>query len=91
MAKQRGKIKPLFPQTNFNDISLNDLLAISGTNDFDKSTYSDSDIETPFGVLKIRRYDDDRMVYEDSMPLMFDGEPINEAMNAKDSIKNGRT
>lgn len=31
MAKQKGKIKPLYPQMNMSDISLNDLLSMSGT------------------------------------------------------------
>ena len=90
MAKQKGKIKHLSPQMNLENISLNDLLAmngIGGMDNFSKSPYSDSDIETPFGVLKMRKYDNDRMVYGNSMPIMFDAESMNEAIDAKDHIK----
>ncbi len=91
MAKQKGKVKSLYPKPKLEDISLNDLLAMSGfdtMDSLDKATYSDSDIETPFGVLKMRKYDDTkRVVYEERLPLMFDFANLNEVIASKDALK----
>ncbi len=87
MAKKQSKVKPFMSRIDPTQMTRKDLQAIMKNNSINNYAYTDLDVVTPFGVIKMRECEITDLEYGDNMPLVYDTDSINEALDGKDWIE----
>jgi tetratricopeptide (TPR) repeat protein len=87
MAKKLSKVKPLFPKLNPAEMTRKDLFALDRNNKGLQYDYTDSDLSTLFGTIRMRECEITDLEYGDYMPLLYNFEDINDALNSEDWIE----
>jgi tetratricopeptide (TPR) repeat protein len=87
MAKKQSKVKPFISRVNPESLTRKELQSITKSKNINQYDYSDSVIETPFGVIKMRKCSITDLEYGDNMPIIYDFNSIAEAVIAEDWVE----
>jgi hypothetical protein len=87
MAKKKSKITPLFPRVNPGEMTRKTFESLVNQRINPKYHYADIDLETDFGVLKMRECDFHDTIYGDNMPIVFNYDDITVATKEKNTIE----
>jgi hypothetical protein len=87
MAKKQSKVKPFISRVDPESLTRKELQSITKSKNIHQYDYTDSDVETPFGVVKMRECDILDLEYGDSVPLLFNFDEISEAFESEDWLE----
>lgn len=86
MAKQKPKTSQDFSKKKLEDITWKDISSVINKKNILTYEYDDTDLDTPFGVIKMRRCDLKNTIYGQNIPFLFNYDSLKEALQAKDYI-----
>ena len=87
MAKQKPKTRQIFPIKNLDDLTWKDISSVINKKNIPTYEYEDTDLDTPFGVIKMRRCDLKNTIYGQNIPFVFNYDSLKKALQAKDFIE----
>lgn len=86
MAKQKPKIREDFPKKKLEDVTWKDISSVINKKNTPAYEYQDTDLNTPFGIIKMRRCDLKNTIYGENIPFVFNHDSLKKALQAKDYI-----
>ncbi len=87
MAKQRPKTRQDFSKKNLDGLTWKDISSVVNKKYIPDYEYEDTDLETPFGIIKMRSCGLNHTIYAENTPILFDHDGLVDAVKAEDYIE----
>ena len=87
MAKQKPKTRQIFPIKNLDDLTWKDISSAVNKKGTPTYEYEDTDLDTPFGLIKMRSCGLNHTIYGEKIPIIFDHDSLVDAIQAEDYIE----
>ena len=87
MAKQKPKTRQILPKKSLEDVTWKDISFAVNKKNTPTYEYEDTDLDTPFGLIKMRTCELNYTIYGEKIPIVFDHNGLVDAIQAKDYIE----
>ena len=87
MAKQKPKTSQDFSKKKLDDLTWKDISSAVNKKGTPTYEYEDTDLDTPFGLIKMRSCGLNYTIYGEKVPIIFDNDSLVDAIQAQDYIE----
>ena len=87
MAKQKPKTIQISPKKSIDDLTWKDISSAINKKGTPTYEYEDTDLDTPFGLIKMRTCELNYTIYGEKIPIIFDHNSLVDAIQAEDYIE----